>query len=66
VSRVLVDGYEFVYADYMKFEGDTVFKVYFMNVNEDFVSLDIQDTPMLYVERENYGDVETVVIGDIP
>jgi hypothetical protein len=65
VSRVLVEGYEFVYADYTLFQGDTIFKIYFMNENEDFVALDIQDIPMLYVERENYGDIEIVIIDNI-
>jgi hypothetical protein len=65
VSPVLVERYEFVSADYMRFSGDEEFNIHFSNEDSNDVLLVIQNNPMFYVEREEELLVETLVIGSI-
>jgi hypothetical protein len=65
VPPVLTEQYVFAFAEYFSFQGDETFVVYFFDESENIVSLLIQNKPMLYVERDIEGLVETVVVGGV-
>jgi len=65
VSLRLVDEFEFLSASYMRIVGDKEFNIYFLDYMGNALSLTIQNTPMLYVEREVELFVETITANGI-
>ena len=65
VSDRLVEGYEFTSADYLRYAGDEEFNFHFVDDNDNYVTLIIQNKPMFYIERENEGLVKEIIVNGI-
>jgi hypothetical protein len=60
ISHGLIEAFEFAHSDFMRFGGDMVFNIRFVDDSGNDITLVIQNTPMRYVEREDEGFAEDV------
>ncbi|MDR2532397.1 MAG: DUF4367 domain-containing protein [Oscillospiraceae bacterium] len=65
VSPWLVERYEFSSGDYISFFGEQKFEIYFLDENNDFISLLIQNLSMHYAEIDDEKLVEKITVNGI-
>jgi hypothetical protein len=65
VSPYLLREYVFDGGSYAKDEFGEIFKVFFLDSVDNVVSIDIQNSLMVYVEKENEGFIKEIVVNGI-
>jgi hypothetical protein len=65
VPTVLVEEFAFVESTFMRFGGNDEFVLMVVSESDSFITLNIRNLPMIYVEREHEIWVEDFTVGEV-